>query len=217
MRSLRRISAALLLGLPIIVSARTETLTYVGSPFTSLSASGNLANALANAPPENTGTIVLDSPLGDDFSGNVTPVSWSFNADTQFGSLYLNQNNPQAGVLGNFESFAFSTDASGALTAWDVTINGGTVSGTNSPSWADVSISSSSGDSFSTGFSTPSCAAPPGVSVPCYEVDESNSAKGYWSSEIQAVPEINEVTAASALTLLLGSLLVWRGRLRDEP
>lgn len=214
MESFRRVTLALLVGLPLAVSARTETLTYTGSPFTSLSASGNLTNALANAPPENTGTIVLGSPLGDSFNGAVTPLSWTFDADTQFGSLYLNSDNPEAGTLGNSAEFAFTTDASGTLTAWNVSVDGGILGGTNSPSWADVSISSSSGDSFSTGFSTPSCGAPPGVPVPCYDVSESSSASGYWSSRVAAAPEINTGACAGALTLLIGCLLALRGRRR---
>jgi hypothetical protein len=210
---------ALLIGLPIAVSAQTETLSYVGIPFTSLDASGNLANALANAPRENTGTIVLSSPLGDNFNGTVTPLAWSFDANTEFGDIYLNQNDPQLGVVGNSQSFAFTTDASGELTAWSITIDGGTWGGTNSPSWADVSIISSSGDSFFTGFSSPTCAAPPGYPVGCYEVSESNSNVGFlptgsWTSKVDAAPEFDAGTSASALTLLLGSLVILRDRLR---
>jgi hypothetical protein len=197
---------------PLAANAQTQTLGYTGSPFTSLSISGNLSNGLADAIPENTGELVLSSPLGDNLNNlAVTPVSWSFDSTTRFGSIYLNSNNPFAGEFGESTSFTFSTDASGVLTGWNINVIGGIFGGTNSPSSAAFTIGNA-GDSFSSGFSTPSCAAPPGVVVPCYQISESNSAPGYWKSSITQAPEIDPASAANGLTLLLGGIAVLRGR-----
>lgn len=211
MRSVQGILVALVVGLPMTVSAQTETLDYMGSPFTSVNTDGNPATALANTPPENTGEVILSSPVGDNLSGfQVTPVSWSFDANTPSGWLYLNSNSPFAGQPGNSASFVFSTDATGMLTAWSITVDGGIFVGTNS-SWADASITSW-GDSFSSGLSTPLCGADSGIPAPCYDVSESNSAGGSWTSKVAAAPEFDPASSMSALTLLLGGLLILRGR-----
>lgn len=199
-----------LCGQSMVANAQTETLNYTGSLFTSLTISGNSTNALANAPAQNMGDLVFSSPLADNLNNvAVTPLSYSFNSGTQFGGIYLNSSNPQSGSPGNAASFIVSTDSSGMLTGWNINVTGGIFGGTNSPSFASILISNS-GDSFSTGFSTPSCAAPPGVSTPCYTVSENNSARGFFSSTI-AAPEIDGASAASGLTLLLGGFAVLRG------
>ena len=201
---------------PMAANAQTETLDYIGSPFTSRSIDGNLTNGLANAIPANAGELVLGSPLGDSLNNAaVTPLSWSFDSNTQFGSIYLNSSNPFAGGPGESMSFMFSTDANGVLTGWSIAVVGGIFQGTNSPSFASVTIGNA-GDSFSSGFSSPECAVPPGVPAPCYTVTESNAAPGSWSSTIARAPEIDSASAAGALTLLLGGIAVLRGR-RARP
>ena len=155
--------ALVLLAKSMVANAQTETLDYTGNLFTSLTANGNLSIAVGNAIPENTGELVLSSPLGDNLINvAVTPVSYSFDTSARFG-FYLNSNNP----FGNSASFLVSTDANGLLTGWNVDVTGGIFGGTNSPSFASVSISNA-GDSFSEGFSSPSCAAPPGVTISCW-------------------------------------------------
>jgi hypothetical protein len=203
------LTVALLAG-PMVANAQTETLDYTGSPFTSLSITGNSSTGLANAIPENVGELVLSSPLGDNLNNvAVTPVSYSFDSSTRFGSHYLNSGNPQS--PGNSASFLFSTDATGMLTGWNISVIGGDFGGTNSPTWATVTISNA-GDSFTTGLSTPSCEAPPGVPISCFSVSESNSAPGSWDATIARAPEIDPASAASGLTLLLGGVAVLRGR-----
>ena len=197
---------------PMVALAQTETLDYTGSLFTSLTVDGNVGIGLSNAMPQNTGELVLSSPLGDNLNNvAVTPVSYSFDGSAQFGSLYLNSSNPESGAPGNSMSFVFSTDATGMITGWNISVIGGIFEGTNSPSWATATMGNA-GDAFSTGFSTPSCAAPPGVTIPCYSVSEGNAAAGSWKAAVSRAPEIDPASAASGLTLLLGGLAVLRGR-----
>lgn len=206
------LSSLILMALsPVVATAQPETLDYVGSAFTNLTISGNLTNGLHSMIPENTGEVVLSSPLGDNLHNvAVTPVSWSFDSTTQFGSIYLNSSNPFSGQSPP-PVFMFSTDANGVLTGWNIDIVAGIFGGTNSPSFADVTITNP-GDTFSSGFSTPSCAAPPGVVTPCFNIFESNSAAGHWSSALTSAPEIDPASAATGLTLFFGALAVMRSK-----
>jgi hypothetical protein len=198
---------------PVIATAQTETLDYVGSAFTSLTIDGNLSNGLQNTIPENTGELVLSSPLGDNLhNAPITPISWSFDTTTQFGSLYLNSKYT-LGAPGAPPLFLFSTDANGVLTGWNIDILAGILGGTNSPSFASVTITNA-GDTYSSGFSTPSCGAPPGVVTPCFRVSESNAAPGKWSSAVSSAPEMDPASAASGLTLLFGVLALMRSTRR---
>lgn len=204
--SLRFVLSAVLAFTPLAVRAQTETLNYIGSPYTSLEVSGNVANAIAENPLTTTGQIVLSSPLGDNLnSASVTPLSWSFSG------LYLDSNGPVSYENDNYANFVFSTDASGYLTTWGINITAGVFEGTNAPSGTMISIGNS-GDSLYSFISMPGCDAPPGVSVPCYDISESNDAPGSWSYSVARAPEFNAGSAASALTLLLGTLLILRGR-----
>jgi hypothetical protein len=206
-----------MLAAPIMANAQTETLDYTGSPFTSLSIDGNLSNGLANAIPRNAGELVLASPLGDNLNNvAVIPISWSFDSNTQFGSIYLNSSNPAAGDPGDSMSFLFSTDANGVLTGWNIAVVGGIFEGTNAPSFAAITIGNA-GDTYSSGFSNPSCNAPPGVPVDCYTVTESNAAAGFWKATVTQAPEMDPASAASGLTLLLGGLAVLRSRRKSIP
>jgi len=204
-----------LLGAPLAALAQMETLDYTGSPFTSLSISGNLSNGLANSVLANAGDIVLSAPLGDNLSNvAVTPISWSFDSNTQLGGIYLNSNNPVAGGPGESTSFIFSTDATGMLTAWSLKVTDGILFGTNTTSFAAFTASSNAGDTFSSGFSTPACAAPPPLPNPCFNVIESGAAPGSWKATMTATPEIDPASTASGLALLLGGLVVLCGRRR---
>lgn len=187
-----------------------ETLQYIGSPFTSLTITGNIANALAmDTPPENTGEIVLAAPLGDNLdNAPITPLSWSFDDSTSLGSFYL-----MSQLASNTLSFTASTNAQGELTAWNVNAAGNDFGSTNTPSFATATITGS-GDSFSAGESGFACTPPPGGLTPCFNVSESNSSPGLWKAEVSSVPEIDETSAYAALTVLLGGLAVLRGARR---
>ncbi|MDP9089771.1 MAG: hypothetical protein M3O26_13650 [Pseudomonadota bacterium] len=208
---MRSLALILVMLRPMSAIAQTETLDYVGSAFTNLTISGNLTNGLRNVVPENFGEVVLSAPLGDNLNNApVKPISWSFDSTTQLGGIYLNSNSPFA-AAGASPLFTFSTDANGILTGWNIDIVGGILGGTNSPSFAAVTIRNA-GDTYSSGFSTPACGAPPGVVTPCFRVSESNSAAGHWTAAISSAPEIDPASAASALTLFIGALAVLRSR-----
>jgi hypothetical protein len=210
------IDAARLLGVvlmtaPIAAFAQTETLDYFGSPFTSVSISGNSTVAAQDGiPTSNTGEIVLSAPLGDNLNNvAVNPESYTFDSSNRFGSFYLSSQSPFRNTPGNYASFSFSTNAAGVVTGWNIDVVGGIFVGTNSPSHASVTITNG-GDTFSAGFSSPSCSAPNGGS--CYQIRESTSSPGSFSSSGARAPEIDPRSAMSALTLLLGALAVLRGR-----
>jgi len=198
------------ISLPRAANAQTETLTYTGNPFTEATFGGNLSLAEAYAPMMDAGTVVLSMPLGDNLNDVfVTPESYAFQGGGP-ASLYLGSaTNPYIGQFRNVATFEFSTNATGMLTQWNVNITGGIFAGTNSPSSAAVTLGMS-GDTFSAGLSTPSCAAPPGVTIPCYSISESNistpfSGAGHWQQTIAGpAPEMDPGTAGAGLTLLAG-------------
>jgi hypothetical protein len=223
MRTFSGIMAVIVLAgisLPSAANAQTETLTYTGNAFNQATFGGNLSLAEAYAPAMDAGTVVLSTPLGDNLNDVfVTPESYAFEGGGPASNYLGSASNPFIGSFGNVATFEFSTDATGMLTQWNVNITGGVFAGTNSPSSASVTLTTL-GDTFSAGFSTPSCAAPPGVTIPCYSISESNigppfSAAGHWQQSIAAqTPEIDPGMAGSGLTLLAGIGALISGRRR---
>jgi hypothetical protein len=213
--SIRLTAAIVLVGIssPLTATAQTETLTYLGNPFTQASLSGNLSLAEAYAPAMDSGTVVLSAPLGANLSDVfVTPESFAFAGGGPESGYLGSATNPYLGEFGNIATFEFSTDAAGMLTAWNVNIAGGIFGGTNSPSSAAVTLTMS-GDTFAAGFSTPSCAAPPEATIPCFGISESNTGPGHWQETLASpAPEVDPGMAGSALTLLAGCLAILRGR-----
>jgi hypothetical protein len=208
------------ISLPLAANANTETLTYTGIPFTQATLGGNLSLAAAYAPAMDAGTVVLSTALGDNLNDVfVTPESYAFEGGGPASNYLGSATNPYVGEYGNVATFEFSTDSTGMLTQWNVNITGGVFGGTNSPSSASVTLTMA-GDTFSAGFSTPSCAAPPGVTIPCYSIFESNinppfSAAGHWEQTIAPqAPEMDPGMAGSGMTLLAGCLAMLRGRKR---
>lgn len=197
--------SVILIAAPALAIAQDETLQYVGSPFTSFTASGNIANAFADSPAENSGEVVLGAPLGDDLNDvAVTPLSWNFDAATN-SNFYL-VDLPNDSLM-----FTVSTDAHGDLTAWNLSAGGNDFGSTNTPSYAAITLTNG-GDSFAAGVSGYACAPPPGGLTSCFDVSESNSVAGSWTTEAKSVPEIDRTFLYTALTLLLGSLAVLRGQ-----
>jgi hypothetical protein len=214
------IGAAVLAGisLPLAANAQTETLTYTGNAFNQVTFGGNLSLAEAYAPAMDAGTVVLSTPLSGNLNDvSITPQSYAFEGGGPTASFLNSALNPYVGEFGNVATFEFSTDATGMLTQWNVNVIGGVFAGTNSPSSASVTLSML-GDTFSAGLSTPTCAAPQGVTIPCFSISESNisppfSAAGHWQQTIATpAPEIDSGTAGSALTLLAGFAALVRGR-----
>lgn len=197
--------SVVLIAAPAFAAAQDETLQYVGSPFTSFTATGNIANAFAQSPAENSGDIVLGAPLGDNLNDvAVTPISWNFDATTN-SNFYLTD------LPSNSITFTVSTNGQGALTAWNLSAGGNDFGSTNTPSYAAITLTDS-GDSFAAGVSGFACAPPPGGLTSCFDVSESNSVAGSWTTETKPVPEFDTAFLCTALTLLLGSLAVLRGR-----
>jgi hypothetical protein len=197
--------SAILIAAPAFAAEQDETLQYVGSPFTSFTATGNIANAFAASPAQNSGEIVLGAPLGDNLNDvAVSPLSWNFDATTN-SNFYL------VDLPSNSMTFTVSTNAHGDLTAWNLSAGGNDFGSTNTPSYAAITLTNG-GDSFAAGVSGYACAPPPGGLTSCFDVSESNSVAGSWTTETKSVPEFDTTFLYTALTLLLGSLAVLRGR-----
>ena len=192
-----------------MANAQTETLDYTGSSFTNVSISGN-NEGFAN-PIQNTGELVLSSPLGDnlhDFA--VTPVSFSFDGNTVFGPALDSSINSFTGPA-DVASFRFSTDAHGMLTAWDIIVSTTIFQGDNPESSAGVTINNA-GDSFSANAGGSFCLDPAGPPPGCFTIEASSAISGVWKASVARAPEIDPASAAGGLTLLLGALTVLRGR-----
>ena len=202
-----------LLAKSMVVNAQTETLDYSGSLFTSLRFTGTMSDALANSIPQNTGELVLSSPLGDNLHNfAITPVSWSFDSSSPNG-VFLKSNSPFPGP-GDVATFRFSTDASGMLTGWNIFVSGGLSAGTTGQSSAAVTINNA-GDSFFSSTSSPSCSLPQPNSA-CFTLQQGNSAAGAWATSFAKAPEIDPASATTGLTLLLGGVAVLLGRRTEK-
>jgi hypothetical protein len=203
--------------LPLTANADTETLTYQGSVFTEAILGGNLTSAEQSIIPMNTGSVVLSTPLGNNLvNAMVIPEAWAFDSGTRFGAELDSSRIPFLGLIGNSATFLFSTDATGDITDWNISIDGGRLAGTNTFASESLTITRS-GDTYAIGASTPACAVPPGVPPPtgCFGVSESNTAGGHWGATITAAaPEIDSSFAGSAFTLLAGCLAIVRARKR---
>jgi hypothetical protein len=196
-----------LLGLCVaasIANARTETLDYVGSVMSVVSESGYASPA----PFAMIGSVTLSSPLGANLTDAViTPSAWSFNTPLgELSSAFAATQPYDSGA-----TFEIST-VHGAITSWTIDLFGGITGGTNSPS-AESAVLQTGGDSYSGYFSSPSCAAPPGVPTPCFQLSLANTQGGIWTN--LNAPELDAASPAAALTLLLGGLAVLCGRGRQ--
>lgn len=202
--------SAILIAAPAFAAAQDETLQYVGSPFTSFTATGDIGNAFAQSPAQNSGEIVLGTPLGDNLNDvAVTPLSWNFDPTTN-SNFYL------VDFPYNSMTFTVSTNGQGNLTAWNLSAGGNDFGSTNTPSYAAITLTNA-GDSFAAGSSGYGCTPPPGGLTSCFDVSESNSVAGSWTAETKAVPELDTAFLYTALTLLLGSLAVLRGQRTRRP
>jgi hypothetical protein len=200
-------AAAAMLCAPL-VNAQTETLDYTGSAFTNVNISGN-NQGFAN-PIQNTGELVLSSPLGDNLHDlAVIPVSFSFDGNTVFGAALDSSINSFTGPA-DVASFRFSTDAHGMLTAWDIVVSTAIFQGDNPESSAGITINTA-GDSFSADAGGSFCLDPAGPPPGCFTIEASSALPGVWKASVTRAPEIDPALAGSGLTLLLGGLAVLRG------
>jgi len=109
LRSRGLLCVAVLLVLGAAPSARADTVyTYTGTDFTNFDNPGLLPSGVAGI----SGSMTLATPLGDNFSGFVTPTAFSFsNGATTI--TQLSESLP-------YDSFYFVTNSSGAIINWAV-------------------------------------------------------------------------------------------------
>ena len=94
--------ASMLVAAPTAAISQT-TYTYTGNPFDTFVGTDYNGQSVS-------GSFVLDTPLGPNFSGSVTPVSFSFSG----GVTTITQANATSG------GFTFTTDGNGQITTWSV-------------------------------------------------------------------------------------------------
>lgn len=177
-------AAAALIGVGVSGAALGQvTYDYTGSDFTAAVAPFTTFESL-------TGSVTLASALaGNDNLEQVSPTAFSFSVGGQAIS------NLTAGVA---DQFRFATNAAGAITAWSLSIE-------------DPTLEYST---FSTGTNT----AADDVLDGSLTILADTQTAGTWALQPVAVPqpvaapEIESASAASGLTLLIGLLLVFRGR-----
>jgi hypothetical protein len=189
-----------------IASAGSETLDYAASMMSVVSESGYAPPA----PFAMVGSITLTNPLGANLTDAViTPSAWSFNSPLgELTSAFAATQPYDSGA-----TFEIST-VHGAITSWTIDLFGGITEGTNSPS-AESAMLQTGGDSYSGYLSSPSCAAPPGVPTPCFQLSLANTAGGKWTT-VNA-PELDGGSRAAALALLLGGLAILCGGRKKAP
>lgn len=103
--------------------------TYTGNPFTSFSDVGTGYTCLpADGPCAIQASFTLSGPLGDNFGGNVQPLSYSVTDGTNVfndsnSSIYISDEGVLAGP-----GLSISTNASGQVTSWyfEVLLDAGT-------------------------------------------------------------------------------------------
>jgi hypothetical protein len=200
-KALALLGGALIAG-PMAATAQMETLTYSGGQLTGTLeqanyVNGNLVSTSTSALDGSiTGSITLDSPLPLFGTTTLDPDAVSGSFETLIGGDY-----PPMVIPGESQaSFSFAT-RNGAIVGWDFELSECPCYGN-----AVISLSSSSGDSFSidqylspgslgTGSTLSGSASGPG---------------GSWQAT--EAPEIDATSATGGVALLVGALVVMRGR-----
>jgi hypothetical protein len=197
----------LVLCLAASITNATETLDYTGTVMSVVSEQGYAPPA----PFAMSGSITLNGPLGANLNDAIiSPTAWSF--ATPLGELSSGFASTQPYDSG--ASFEIST-VHGVITSWNIDLFGGISEGTNSPSAESASLQNG-GDSYSGFFSSPSCAAPPGVPTPCFQLSLANTQAGAWTSTVSA-PELDGASLGVGMTLLVGGVAVLCGRRPKRP
>jgi hypothetical protein len=151
------------------------------------------------------GSLTIAQPLAANGVQTVSLTSFDFaglslespNGITMGGGLQ----NAGDGLL----QMSFTT-VNNAVTAWSANWYFGTP-GTNTATDEQVTLSNT-GDTFFMQTGGVGCMPPyPGAPSPCYPISFTGSG-GAWT----AAPELDSASTAAALTLLIGGLLVLRGR-----
>jgi hypothetical protein len=229
---LLKLAALGALACPLAAIASSETLTYTSSDLTSTYSTGNFLGEVGSGSYY-TAVLTLSAPLAAnlnnfDVSSTSTVTSLVFttvdpSAPSADQTNVLNLSALQA----EGSQFYFSTNSAGAITGWNFTA-GITTPGLASTanvlfhSCSNLSCSSGSyngqgyggaGDwyDYKPGSSTASDGCTYNASAGCGSTGAGTS--GQWTTTTSA-PELNPMSAASGLSLLLGGILVLRGRRR---
>lgn len=121
---LRRVALLLVLAsvcffvFPRLAAAGAVRYTYTGNPFTSFFC----RDVACPTGFGITGSFTLAAPLGDNFSGNITPLTFSFNA---LPSELISTSGCEPSTCGPPDGqavgfFWVQTNATGAITAWSI-------------------------------------------------------------------------------------------------
>ncbi len=187
-------SLALMSVLPT-ASKADSTYTYSG-----IGTYSNFCNGTYGTTPfcvgEVTGSLILATPLGDNFNGAVTPLSFSFSD----GENVKFTSSDSIGLV----QFTFTTNGSGNIVAWDVTLDqDNTVNHTCSDTTAPDSVLAAYGSIFNGQFGAYSCYNIPGATFGAGSINLTNPSPTPtpWSVSTTASPE-----PSSLLLLCIGVL-----------
>jgi hypothetical protein len=163
--------------------------TYTGNDFT------NFNGLTCPSDCSIDGSFTVASPLGNNFSGLVTPISFDFYISTAGTPTWSNTN----GATATFKIF---TDGSGAIEYWFVDINSGIYPLFESchpdPPELDFTCGGNGAEDAYIGSANTSAAI--------------TNDPGSWIETSPTTPEIDPASGSSVLTLLAGVVLIFRGR-----
>ena len=188
---------------PTMTLAATETLDYSGS-IMSITGESSFGGS-GPGPFALNGWVELSSPLGANVTNDaVIPVAWSFNTPEGIlsSSFAGNPTNVEGSVTA---SFTFTT-RNGTIVGWDVAADSLYLPGGPTELLSDITsddMAGKGGDTYAGTVENQYCG-----SVLCYSATAADSTSGKWS----AVPEISVESGAAGLSLLIGGLVILRGR-----
>lgn len=178
------------------------TWDYTGPLMTTTNESGQPSDTVNQI----TGDVVLSQALAPDVIQTVTPVSFAFG---QLTSADIASQEPSIATQPTL--FTFTTNAQGAIVGWNVTV-GLSVNSNSARTVVNLQTSSGQGDSYSVGEQGNGCSVyscPPGFS---YSYAANTSSTGSWVDPPASAPELDVSQWESALTLLIGAILIAYGK-----
>lgn len=188
---------------PTMTLAATETLDYSGS-IMSITGESSFGGS-GPGPFALNGWVELSSPLGANVTNDaVIPVAWSFNTPEGIlsSSFAGNPTNVDGSVTG---SFTFTT-RNGTVVGWNVAAESLYLPGSPTELLSDITsddMAGKGGDTYAGTVENQYCG-----SALCYSATAADSTPGRWS----AVPEISVESGAAGMSLLIGGLVILRGR-----